>query len=113
MADLVELLDRIDLVDLAGEGSYFRGVGYAEAGRVEVREIRADRVDAIVVGTSPYRVDLAAVHGRLEWSCTRPVGVTGDCCKHAVAVALVLLGETGDDPAAPEAVEVDLAAYLV
>jgi uncharacterized Zn finger protein len=112
MAHLVELLERTDLVDLAGEGSYSRGVGYAEAGRVEVRETAADCVAAVVVGTSPYRVELAAARNRLAWSCTCPVGVTGDCCKHAVAVALVVLGETGDEPAARDEAAVDLAAYV-
>jgi uncharacterized Zn finger protein len=112
MPDLVELLDRTDLVDLAGEGSYFRGVGYAEAGRVELRENGADRVTAVVAGTSPYRVELATARNRLAWSCTCPIGVTGDCCKHAVAVALVVLGELGGDPAGRDDAEVDLAAYV-
>jgi hypothetical protein len=38
VAALVEVLDRIDLVDLAGEGSYSRGVGYTQERRAELRE---------------------------------------------------------------------------
>ena len=113
MAALVEVLDRIDLVDLAGEGSYYRGVGYAQERRAELQEVTEQRVDAVVAGTVPYRVTLAVAGRGLEWSCTCPVGATGDFCKHAVAVALALTGEALDAEPSPDPdVALDLPGYV-
>lgn len=84
----------IDLTDLADEGSLIRGEDYARQGRVEVTRTAAGRVDAQVHGTTTYDVVL---HAR-DWSCTCPVGISGDFCKHLVATALVASGETGGPP---------------
>ncbi len=109
----MEVLDRIDLVGLAGGGSYYRGVGYAQERRAELREVSEQRVDAVVAGTVPYRVTLAVAGRGLEWSCTCPVGTTGDFCKHAVAVALTLTGEEPDAEPSPDPdAALDLPGYV-
>ena len=53
-------------------------------------------------GESTYRVELSVDGGRLLWSCSCPIGLSGECCKHVVAVALIVSGEveTGSASAA-------------
>jgi uncharacterized Zn finger protein len=65
---------------------YARGIAYHADGRVEMGAQSDTGVAAIVRGTVPYRVALRANRGRLEWSCSCPVGEQGDFCKHCVAV---------------------------
>ncbi|WP_296604070.1 SWIM zinc finger family protein [Nocardioides sp.] len=91
----------IDLTDLADEGSLIRGEDYARQGRVHVTRTAAGRVDAQVHGTTTYDVVL---HAR-DWSCTCPVGISGDFCKHLVATALVASGETGGPPDGPASLD--------
>jgi uncharacterized Zn finger protein len=78
--------------DLADARSFTRGLAYQRQGRVEVQEQGAGIVTAIVRGSMPYRVELRR-EPKVAWSCTCPVGETGDFCKHCVAVAL----EVSDD----------------
>ena len=47
----------------------------------------------LVCGARAYRVGLSVDRGRLVWSCSCPIGVSGECCKHVVAVAVVLAGD--------------------
>ncbi len=71
------------------------------------------RVDAVVAGTVPYRVTLATAGRGLEWSCTCPVGTTGEFCKHAVAVALTVTGEEPDAEPSPDPdAALDLPGYV-
>lgn len=72
-----------------------RGEDYAAEGRVRDLRPAADRVEATVHGTEPYHV-LWWWNGR-RWAheCSCPYG-TG--CKHAYAVASVLVGDTASAP---------------
>ena len=113
MTTLVGLIETVDLLELAGERSYVRGVNYAEDGRVALGDVSAQHVEARVRGEVSYRVELSVDRGRLVWSCSCPIGLSGECCKHAVAVALIVSGEveTGgtSDAGAPDA---DVREYL-
>ncbi|HEU5308202.1 MAG TPA: SWIM zinc finger family protein [Acidimicrobiia bacterium] len=114
MPELADVLDDVDLVDLAGESSYFRGVAYAEEGRAALKEVDAQRVVAVVQGTEPYRVVLTASGKQhLEWSCTCPVGDSGAFCKHAVAVALTVTGAAAESTERTVGDDVDIATYVM
>jgi uncharacterized Zn finger protein len=89
----VALLNEQNLRRLAGPRSYERGVNYAISGHV-IRLLRLRRsVEASVLGTSRYRVELWVEEGELTASCTCPMGDRGLFCKHCVAVGLIALNK--------------------
>lgn len=54
-------------------------------------------------GTEAYRVSLSATpDNNLEYDCTCPVGDSGEFCKHAVAVSLSWLENSGEESFPPE-----------
>ena len=116
-SDLRRLLAEGALRGVADPGSFERGVGYHHDGRVELGAVGHDRVSAVVRGSVLYQVELGARAGELDWSCSCPVGASGDFCKHCVAVALAV---TRPEHAAPKGrrqgvsrkVEVDLLRYV-
>ncbi|GAA4078267.1 SWIM zinc finger family protein [Actinomadura miaoliensis] len=77
-----------DVLALAGERSYGRGVQYVDS----VEELEADDVAiyAEVQGGDLYRVRLTLRDG-LDGECDCPYGEDGNFCKHCVAVALAYL----------------------
>lgn len=90
---LRDLLSATDLHALAGDASYERGQEYARGGRVhELRESPGEAT-ASVRGREAYAVRLWIEDGGLVHSCTCPFADDGSCCKHVVALALVLTGE--------------------
>ena len=94
--------------DLAGPGSYLRGVAYSRDGRVSASRGAASRLEATVRGTMPYIVELWIEEGEPRWSCTCPAAEGGSFCKHCVAVVLTLeRDEPADSPPAalPEPAE--------
>jgi uncharacterized Zn finger protein len=89
------MLDERTLEALAGARSFARGVEYAAEGAVGRLEVAGDVVLATVHGSHSYRVRFCdgGASGRLEFSCSCPVGVEGAFCKHCVAVGLCWLRE--------------------
>jgi uncharacterized Zn finger protein len=85
------LITQASLAKLAGERSFARGLAYFESGAVLDLVQTRDAVKARVVGSDEYRVVLRPGGGRLEWSCTCPLGEEGAFCKHAVAAGLAWL----------------------
>lgn len=114
----MSLLTAGEVAQLAGPRSYARGIGYHDDGRVELESQTDGRVDALVRGTMPYGVALWIKGRTVDWSCTCPMGESGEFCKHCVAVALAL--QEGDDKkkprgrrkAATRRPEVDLRDYV-
>jgi hypothetical protein len=97
-------------------GSWERGVGYHEGGRVLDLAVDGQAVIARVMGTHRYKVELWADEGRIFGDCTCPMGDRGVFCKHCVATGLQCiedgiteLGEEGHVPEEPDdgAVEAD------
>ena len=87
--------------DLAGPGSYQRGLAYSRDGRVSGSRSTGGRLEATVRGTMPYIVELWLEEGEPRWSCTCPAAEGGSFCKHCVAVALTLdRDEPSDSPPA-------------
>jgi uncharacterized Zn finger protein len=62
-------------------------------------------IEAHVLGTRRYDVKLWVERGRLEYSCTCPVGIDGAFCKHCVAVGLAWLGRATESVATKRAVK--------
>ena len=106
-----------DIVDLAGQRSYDRGLEYLEC--ISGLAVHHGQVTATVQGRDEYQV-VVDVDGGLDGSCDCPHGEEGNFCKHCVAVALVYLfhAEHGtlaalatpaaESPPQPD----DLAGYL-
>lgn len=82
------VFDRHALLRMAGPRSFARGEEYHESGHVKSLVEHSGDIAAKVRGTREYRVKLWAEDGRLEFSCTCPVGNDGAFCKHCVAVGL-------------------------
>jgi uncharacterized Zn finger protein len=76
------MLDERTLEALAGGRSFARGAEYAAEGAVGRLEIAGDVVLATVHGSQSYRVRLGdgGASGRLEFSCSCPVGAEGAFC---------------------------------
>lgn len=76
---------------MAGPTFYARGANYLARGLVKRLHATDGEVSATVHGTERYAVRLWARGGRLEWSCTCPLGEEGEACKHVVATGLAWL----------------------
>jgi len=84
--------------DLADARTFARGEAYFHDGVVGLLDPDEQEVRASVQGTHRYRVRLAVgSDDELEYECDCPVGDDGDFCKHAVAVALSWLENTGEE----------------
>lgn len=113
--ELAELVTRMTLRRLAGARTFERGVSYFDGGRVVELEAQAESVTAKVHGEQDYAVRLWSSGSSLGYTCSCPVGASGDFCKHAVAVGLAYLRESAA-PRSPETEPVvgadDVRAYL-
>ncbi len=77
--------------------SFARGEGYFDSGLVSSLVEKNDTLSARVLGTYKYTVRLWVDKGKLEYSCTCPVGDDGMFCKHCVAAGLTWLERTNGD----------------
>ena len=77
-----------DILALAGETYFKRGLGYFNSGAVEDLLETKGIVKAIVSGTYDYHVSFGMHGKRFDYDCDCPVGQDGEFCKHLVAAAL-------------------------
>nr|CCD27753.1 predicted SNF2/helicase domain-containing protein [Stigmatella aurantiaca Sg a15] len=89
---LSTLLTSENLRATAGN-AFARGEAYWREGRVLSCVLEKDVLDGRVVGTSEYRVRVAAPSGTLVSNCTCPGREA--VCKHAVALSLSFLAQRG------------------
>ncbi|WP_041765178.1 SWIM zinc finger family protein [Paraburkholderia phymatum] len=82
--------------------TFSRGKVYFHDGAVSRLQADEYGVRAIVRGTQPYSVELRSDHGGLVYYCNCPVGQTSAFCKHAVAVALSWLENSGAEVFQPD-----------
>jgi uncharacterized Zn finger protein len=83
---------------LADARTLTRGMAYFHDGAVGLLDADEHEARASVQGTQRYRVRLGATQdGELDCECDCPVGDEGIFCKHAVAVALSWLENTGEE----------------
>lgn len=78
------------LIKLAGQRAYDRGVAYHQEGRVTRLSVVGDRITARVDGTETYDVQLRKTPRGFDGACTCPASEGFDFCKHCVAVALAV-----------------------
>jgi uncharacterized Zn finger protein len=100
------------LLRRADSGSLQRGTRYAERGLVEILPSARNEVVAVVRGSNEYDVALDAGGG----TCTCPVGLRGQFCKHLVATVLTVeddvrpMAPASQEPSRIAAPPADLAA---
>jgi superfamily II DNA or RNA helicase len=86
-----------------GQRTSERGIRYAREGRVEQLSLSDGLIEGVVQGEAPYRVRWTRTERgeRRPWiaQCSCPVGIF---CKHAYAVASLLLGEASPGPRVDE-----------
>jgi len=85
---LEEVITKDAILELTSQRSFDRGEEYYNQDRVRSLIRDRDALAATVSGTYDYQVKLWVEQGRLEYSCSCPVGERGEFCKHCVAVAL-------------------------
>ncbi len=95
---LIDVLTLQAIQALADARTFARGLAYFHGGAVGLLDADEYEARAGVQGTQRYRVRLAAgSDGELNYECDCPVGDDGTFCKHAVAVALSWLENTGEE----------------
>ncbi|QRQ87361.1 SWIM zinc finger family protein [Cupriavidus oxalaticus] len=95
---LAEILTLAEIQSLTDTKTFARGKAYFHDGAVSRLEEREGAVRAGVRGTHRYQVELAVADtGELAYACNCPVGDAGIFCKHAVAVALSWLENSGQE----------------
>jgi len=95
---LIEVLAPAEIQSLADAKTFERGKAYFHNGAVSRLEEEEDVLRATVRGTHRYRVELGVGDdGELTYECNCPVGDEGVFCKHAVAVALSWLENSGEE----------------
>lgn len=91
MSNLDGVLNRNALQEIAGMRFFERGKEYFSAGCVRNLAEHEGTITAKVSGTRNYRVKIWVKNGEIDYSCTCPVGVGSEFCKHCVAVGLAWL----------------------
>ncbi|MBN3767470.1 DUF6880 family protein [Burkholderia sp. Ac-20365] len=104
-AYLAEFLTLAEVLSLTDAKTFARGKVYFHDGMVSRLDEEDDTVRANVRGTQPYQVKLSARHGELSFYCDCPVGQSAVFCKHAVAVALSWLENSGAEVFQPDETE--------
>ncbi|BCZ80984.1 SWIM zinc finger family protein [Paraburkholderia terrae] len=101
-ANLAEALTLAEVMSRSDEKTFARGKAYFHGGKVSRLEEKDGGVRAIVRGTEPYNVELTTRYGGLTCYCDCPVSRTATFCKHAVAVALSWLENSGTEVFQPD-----------
>lgn len=95
---LSDLITLSAIRTLADAKSFERGRAYYRDGAVSRLTERDGELSATVRGTYRYHVEFAVGNDdTLHYACNCPVGDDGAFCKHAVAVALSWLENSGDE----------------
>jgi hypothetical protein len=90
---MINNLNRLMLLELAGERSFERGEAYFAQERVRSLVEFEGMLAATVEGMEDYRVKLAVGSSGLSFSCECPYADDGNFCKHCVAVGLAWLAQ--------------------
>jgi len=101
-ANLADVLTLAEVLSRSDEKTFARGKAYFHGGKVSRLEASDGSVRAIVRGTEPYNVELTTRYGALTCHCDCPVSRAAAFCKHAVAVALSWLENSGAEVFPPE-----------
>lgn len=108
-----ELLNDRQLVLLAGEAAFGRGVDYYRQGMVLGWNKQGTTITAEVEGSERYRVTLTLSKRGLDGGCSCPASEGIDFCKHCVAVALTYRADQAEQTRLTEGDATDrIHAYL-
>src|SRR6266702_4237485 len=112
---LASVIDEPYLMRLAGERFFERGHKYFAEGAVVRLVFKDESISAKVRGTHDYRVKIWIEGKALEFDCDCPVGMTGEFCKHCVAVCLSWLARStsSDDDSLGRTTDTDMGSYLM
>ncbi|KVT61706.1 hypothetical protein WK55_07915 [Burkholderia ubonensis] len=95
---LVDVITLAEIKALADPKSFERGKAYYHDGAVSRLTVQDGALSATVRGTHRYHVEFSVDDaGLLDYACNCPVGVDEIFCKHAVAVALSWLENSGEE----------------
>ncbi len=90
-------INKTQLIRLAGEGAYQRGVTVYKNGVVLSIKEKAGYIFAQVEGNEIYQVKLQITDKMLDGSCDCPASENYDFCKHCVATALAYKDKQVED----------------
>ncbi|MGL6213410.1 SWIM zinc finger family protein [Billgrantia desiderata] len=111
--DEAALLSDRQLILLAGEAAFGRGVAYFRQGQVLGWNKKGETIVAEVEGGECYHVTLTLNKRGLDGGCDCPASEGIDFCKHCVATALAYRAELGGQERSLEGDEIDrVRAYL-
>ncbi|XKE44449.1 hypothetical protein LG302_13870 [Halomonas organivorans] len=111
--DEAALLSDRQLMMLAGEAAFGRGVEYFREGMVVGWNRKGDAITADVEGSERYRVVLELSKRGLDGGCDCPASEGIDFCKHCVAVALAYRADQAEQARLTEGDASDrIQAYL-
>ncbi|MFM0159209.1 SWIM zinc finger family protein [Paraburkholderia sediminicola] len=95
---LSDVITLVEVQSLADPKTFARGKAYFHDGVVSRLEEHDGVLRANVRGTHRYNIEFGVGDdGELTYECDCPVGENGVFCKHAVAVALAWLENTGEE----------------
>lgn len=98
-----DVITLVEVQSLADVKTFARGKAYFHDGLVSRLDERDGVLTANVRGTHRYNVELGVGEdGELTYECDCPVGGDGIFCKHAVAVALSWLENSGEEVFHPD-----------
>ena len=98
-----DVITLVEVQSLADPKTFARGKAYFHDGLVSRLEERDGALTANVRGTHRYTVELGVGEdGELTYECDCPVGGDGIFCKHAVAVALSWMENSGEEVFHPD-----------
>lgn len=89
----------------AGKAVFERGLAYFNNGHVTLERDKGASAVFSVLGTHPYRTELALNEAGLRADCDCPHAEDGAFCKHMVAAAFAWRVHLGGDAAAPPSIE--------
>ncbi|MEO9214675.1 MAG: SWIM zinc finger family protein [Rhodanobacter sp.] len=92
-----QLPDDAELIEMAGEAAFKRGLGYARAGRVALSKVSVTALAGEAHGTETYSLWLKHAKGDWQWDCSCPAADDGAFCKHLVAAVLTARQEVSED----------------
>ncbi len=104
-ANLAETLTLAKVMSLTDTKTFARGKAYFHDGAVSRLQTGEHSVRANVRGTQSYAVEMRCDYGGLVYYCNCPVGQSSAFCKHAVAVALSWLENSGAEVFQPDETE--------
>ena len=102
MTSAIPLINIEQIVAMAGETTFAKGMLLAKAGSVHQLTWQENSVSARVTGSHAYQVSLHLEDGAIASSCSCPAATYQTMCKHAVATAITLMAQSEQSTAKSE-----------